>query len=123
VSPAQEKGAAQDEAFAFDRTASRLKDMRSEEYKSKAHRCPHPKSSSMNPRDINNDPTILRSNLCTPNTEQQTLNRSPPTTSVDGDTGSGEAPLAELRDTTLSPDDVDVIWRRYATTEHGQLGR
>jgi len=33
-----EKGAAQDEAFAFDRTASRLSDMMSEEYKTKGHR-------------------------------------------------------------------------------------
>jgi len=37
-----DRGASQDEAFAFDRTASRLMDMMSDEYKAKPHRPPAP---------------------------------------------------------------------------------
>lgn len=37
-----DKGASQDEAFAFDRTASRLTDMMSDEYKAKPHSPPAP---------------------------------------------------------------------------------
>jgi len=43
-----DKGAAQDEAFAFDRTASRLKDMMSDEYKFKPH---SPPMASLDPEE------------------------------------------------------------------------